>query len=71
TIWYQRMYVKNRRRKIKRKITIKQNSKRELDNAVYQFILANPNVEFKHEIRLKKTWRGKWKWILKIEITKV
>ncbi|EAC8001171.1 hypothetical protein MZV44_002988 [Listeria monocytogenes] len=57
--------------KLGKVIAIKANSKRELDNAVYQFILANPNVEFKHEMRLKKTWRGKWKWILKIEITKV
>lgn len=65
------MYVKNRRRKAKRKITIKFNSKRDLENAVYQFILANPNVEFKHEMMLKKTWQGKLKWILKIEITKV
>lgn len=48
------MYVKNRRRKAKRKITIKFNSKRDLENAVYQFILANPNVEFKHEMMLKK-----------------
>ncbi|HEM0758264.1 TPA: hypothetical protein U0U85_002305 [Listeria monocytogenes] len=40
--------------KIGKKITIKANSKQELDNTIYQFLLENPDVEFEHVLLLKR-----------------
>lgn len=57
--------------KIGKKITIKANSKQELDNIIYQFILENPDVEFEHVLLLKRNIFCQAKWILKIEITKI
>ncbi|EDP7604066.1 hypothetical protein HB838_14320 [Listeria seeligeri] len=57
--------------KIGKKIQIKSNTKQELENAVYQFLLENPGVEFEHKFILKATWDGRLKWILKIKVTRI
>ncbi|EJZ0334595.1 hypothetical protein ACUV9W_002029 [Listeria monocytogenes] len=57
--------------KIGKKIIIKEKSKQALDNAVYRFILENPDIEFEHVLVLKRNIFGQAKWILKIEIAKI
>ncbi|MBC2142863.1 hypothetical protein HCA89_11115 [Listeria innocua] len=57
--------------KIGEKIIIKSRSKRDLENAVYQFILDNPDIKFEFKLILDKNIFGRLKWICEMLITKI